>query len=147
MPAKRAESIPGLVKNDLPIHHYYSGSNPVLFTFTVPILACESRTTTDYTSRLFFRGETIASCDSYGIVKLWDVRTVSPIKTIDVGPYPCNKAAFDPGCSVLSLSSSDGTIKMVDISTDKVLLHYKHCITQVTKTSGHKRQKLRFSNT
>ena len=42
------------------------------------------------------QGDTLASCDSYGTVKLWDVRTGSPMTSFDVGPHPANRVAFDP---------------------------------------------------
>lgn len=42
------------------------------------------------------QGDTIASCDSYGIVKLWDVRTVSPMTVVDCGPHAANMVSFDP---------------------------------------------------
>ena len=38
----------------------------------------------------------MASCDSYGTVKFWDVRNVTPMTTVDVGPHPANRIAFDP---------------------------------------------------
>ncbi len=43
-----------------------------------------------------FQGDTIASCDSKGIVKLWDVRTVKSIVTLDFGPYSANSVSFHP---------------------------------------------------
>lgn len=42
------------------------------------------------------QGDTIASCDSYGVVKLWDVRTVSPMTNVDCGPHAANMVSFDP---------------------------------------------------
>lgn len=45
--------------------------------------------------RFSFQGDTLASCDSYGVVKLWDIRTVSVYATIDVGSHPANQVAFD----------------------------------------------------
>ena len=51
------------------------------------------------------QGDTLASCDSMGVVKLWDVRKNAPMVSIKVGPHPANKVAFDPsGRSPLSLS-------------------------------------------
>ena len=41
------------------------------------------------------RGDVIASCDADGAIKLWDVRTVTEIGTIQVSQHPCNKVAFD----------------------------------------------------
>ena len=37
------------------------------------------------------RGDTIASCDADGIVKLWDVRRVAEKATLDCGDNPVNK--------------------------------------------------------
>ncbi len=36
-------------------------------------------------------GDTIASCDADGIVKLWDVRRVTEKATLDCGDNPVNK--------------------------------------------------------
>lgn len=44
---------------------------------------------------LMLQGDIVASCDSYGLVKLWDVRTMQPLVNIDCGPHPANKVAFD----------------------------------------------------
>ena len=42
------------------------------------------------------KGDTIASCDAYGIVKFWNIATSSIRLSVDVGPHPANKVAFDP---------------------------------------------------
>ena len=57
------------------------------------------------------QGDTIASVDADGVVKLWDVRMVTERLTINVGPHPANKAAFDPSGEVLAIASEDGSIK------------------------------------
>jgi len=44
----------------------------------------------------YYQGDTLATCDSYGIVKLWDIRTGTTRISIDCGPHPANKVAFDP---------------------------------------------------
>ena len=50
------------------------------------------------------QGDTIASCDSYGTVKLWDVRAGAPMVSFDCGPHPANRVAFDPtGNNILLL--------------------------------------------
>ncbi|CAF5215442.1 unnamed protein product, partial [Rotaria magnacalcarata] len=48
------------------------------------------------------RGDTVASCDSKGIVKLWDVRTVKSIVTLDFGPYSANSVSFHPTGQLLT---------------------------------------------
>lgn len=47
-------------------------------------------------------GTTIASSDADGVVKLWDVRMVAEVLTIQAGQYPANKLAFDPSGTVSS---------------------------------------------
>jgi hypothetical protein len=42
----------------------------------------------------------IASTDADGAVKLWDVRMVAEILTIECSKYPANKAAFDASGAV-----------------------------------------------
>ncbi len=69
---------------------------------------------------LHFQGDTLASCDSYGIVKLWDIRTASTMTTLDFGPHPANRVAFDPSTTVLAVASNDGMVKMYDISGGSV---------------------------
>ena len=69
---------------------------------------------------LFLQGDTIASVDSYGVVKLWDVRTVAPMKTVDLGPHPANRLAFDPTGQVLAVGSNDGTVKMYTVANGEV---------------------------
>lgn len=41
------------------------------------------------------QGDTIASCDSSGMMKLWDIRKSVPILSIDAGPHPANQVTFD----------------------------------------------------
>jgi WD40 repeat protein len=45
-------------------------------------------------------GSTIASTDADGAVKLWDVRMVAEILTVECSKYPANKAAFDASGAV-----------------------------------------------
>ncbi|KAJ7345078.1 hypothetical protein JRQ81_001028 [Phrynocephalus forsythii] len=42
------------------------------------------------------KGDTIVSCDSYGVLKLWDIRKGAPMVSIDAGPHPGNHVTFDP---------------------------------------------------
>lgn len=44
----------------------------------------------------FIQGDTVASCDSKGVVKLWDVRTIKSLVTLDFGPYSANSVSFHP---------------------------------------------------
>lgn len=46
----------------------------------------------------------IASTDADGAVKLWDVRMVAEILTVECSKYPANKAAFDASGAVSAIS-------------------------------------------
>ena len=70
-----------------------------------------------YTTFIFPQGDTVASCDAYGVVKLWDVRTVACMNTLDLGPHPANRLDFDPSGTVLGVASNDGTVKMIEVAT------------------------------
>ena len=71
---------------------------------------------------LFFslQGDSLASCDAYGVVNLWDVRTISVLASTDLGPQPVNRVAFDPGSSVIAAASNGGDIKMYEIASGNV---------------------------
>merc|ERR1712072_898645 len=60
------------------------------------------------------RGDTIASCDSDGIVKLWDVRVVSEYLQIDTGQHPANSASMDRSGKVQAIASGDASVKLFD---------------------------------
>jgi hypothetical protein len=40
------------------------------------------------------RGDTIASCDADGLLKLWDVRMVAELLSVDCGPHPVGPARY-----------------------------------------------------
>merc|ERR1712072_1242805 len=61
------------------------------------------------------RGDTIASCDSDGIVKLWDVRVVAEYLQIDTGQHPANSSAFDKSGKVLTIASGDASVKVFNV--------------------------------
>lgn len=61
----------------------------------------------------------MASCDSYGGIKLWDVRSVGSLASVDLGPHPANRVAFDPSGSVLAVASNDGSVRMYEIASGK----------------------------
>ena len=50
------------------------------------------------------KGDTVASCDADGIVKLWDVRVVSEFLQIDTGRHPANASNFDRSGKVLAIA-------------------------------------------
>merc|ERR1712146_305195 len=67
------------------------------------------------------RGDTIASCDADGIVKLWDVRVVSEYLQIDTGQHPANSSCFDRSGKVLTIASGDASVKIFNVD-EKVFL-------------------------
>ena len=52
-----------------------------------------------------YQGSCIASGDADGVIKLWDLRMVAEIMTLDAGKYPANKCAFDPSGLVRRLQA------------------------------------------
>ena len=56
---------------------------------------------------VLLQGDTVASVDSYGVVKLFDVRTVAPVTTVDCGPHPANRVAFDPTGNFIAFKVSN----------------------------------------
>ncbi|TFK13518.1 proteasome subunit beta type-2 [Platysternon megacephalum] len=66
------------------------------------------------------KGDTIASCDSYGVMKFWDVRRVTPMVSIDAGPHPGNQVVFDPSGHVVALASNDGTVKTLALNSGQL---------------------------
>ncbi|KAJ3334065.1 Sperm-associated antigen 16 protein [Blyttiomyces sp. JEL0837] len=66
-------------------------------------------------------GDVVASCDADGIVKFWDIRNVSELESIDFGPHPANKLAFDPSATTLAVASNDGSTKLYNIRDKKRL--------------------------
>ena len=43
------------------------------------------------------------------------------LTTLDFGPHPGNRVAFDPSTTVLAIASNDGMVKMFDISGGNVV--------------------------
>ncbi|XP_070588317.1 sperm-associated antigen 16 protein isoform X23 [Erythrolamprus reginae] len=65
-------------------------------------------------------GDTIVSCDSYGVLKLWDVRKGIPMVSIDAGPHPGNQVAFDPSGHIVAVASNDGTVKTLELKSGQL---------------------------
>ena len=64
---------------------------------------------------MWYQEAVLASVDASGIVRLWDMRTVSDRETIDFGPHPGNHLAFDATGSLLLASCDDSRIKRYEI--------------------------------
>ena len=52
-------------------------------------------------------------------MKLWDIRGLQVSATIDMGPHPVNRVAFDPASSVVATASNDGVVRIYDIDRMK----------------------------
>ncbi|XP_037339726.2 sperm-associated antigen 16 protein [Pungitius pungitius] len=58
----------------------------------------------------------VASCDTRGIVHLWDVRKPAfPTATVDAGPLAANQVAFSPSGKTLAVAGSDGVVRVVQV--------------------------------
>ncbi|CAL8292834.1 unnamed protein product [Lota lota] len=70
---------------------------------------------------------TIASCDSSGIVMLWDTRNLAaPSVVVETGPRPSNQVAFDPWGKMLAVAGEDGSARVIDLSTNQVAAVLRH---------------------
>ena len=65
------------------------------------------------------QGEKLASSDAYGVVKIWDIRSLQVLAIIDMGPHPMNRVAFDPASSVVATASNDGVVHIYNIERMK----------------------------
>ena len=58
------------------------------------------------------KGEFVASCDADGVIKLWDVRMVAGMASIDVGPHSANKVSLDRSGKVLAVACDDAAVRI-----------------------------------
>ena len=63
------------------------------------------------------RGDSIASCDSDGMVRIWDVRMVKEIMNFDTGLASANNAIFDKRCTYAFVASEDSSVKVYNLHT------------------------------
>ena len=59
------------------------------------------------------QGDILTSCDADGVLKYWDIRAVSELHSVNLGPYPANKLTLDPSGSVVAVASNDGSVRIV----------------------------------
>lgn len=50
----------------------------------------------------------LASCDSDGICKIWDVRMVKGRTQYDAGPYSANAVAIDKSGLMIAVANDEG---------------------------------------
>eukprot|EP00825_Cyclidium_porcatum_P022179 TRINITY_DN24494_c0_g1_i2.p1 TRINITY_DN24494_c0_g1~~TRINITY_DN24494_c0_g1_i2.p1 ORF type:complete len:129 (-),score=13.20 TRINITY_DN24494_c0_g1_i2:157-543(-) len=66
------------------------------------------------------KGDMLASCDSDGIVKVWDVRMVKGKSQFDAGPYSANSIAVDKSGAIIAVASDEGVIKLFGEQSQKL---------------------------
>ncbi len=66
------------------------------------------------------KGDLIASCDSTGTIKIWDIRKLTAIISHDFGPYAINDVTFNASSSLLAAASEDKSVKVFNISSHQV---------------------------
>ena len=65
-------------------------------------------------------GSYVGTCDSDGIVKIWDTQTISEFRTIDTGDALAHCLAFDKSSKYVAVGCSDATIKMINLEKGEV---------------------------
>lgn len=60
---------------------------------------------------LYLKGDTVASCDADGVLKLWDVRMVMECGSIQANEHSLNGCSFDRSGDVVAAASNDGTVR------------------------------------
>ena len=61
----------------------------------------------------------LMSCDSEGIVKRWDKRTMKCMGTVDCGPHAVNGLDFERSGKIAAVASEDFSMKMIDVENMK----------------------------
>lgn len=64
-------------------------------------------------------GHYIASCDSDGILKAWDIRMVQELMQVDAGDAIAVSVAFDRNAKYIAVGCSDAEIRIVNMQGDK----------------------------
>jgi WD40 repeat protein len=65
-------------------------------------------------------GHYIASCDSDGLLKAWDIRMVQELMQVDTGDAIALSVAFDRNAKYIAVGSSDAEIRMISMQGDKM---------------------------
>ena len=56
------------------------------------------------------------------MIKVWDIRMVAELGTIDIGQHPINKVSLDRGAKKVLAASDDGTIKVILMKFSPILI-------------------------
>lgn len=65
-------------------------------------------------------GQYVSTCDSDGIVKLWDIRMVQELLSIDTGDAICHSLSFDKNTKNVVVGCSDALIKIINIEKGEI---------------------------
>ncbi len=70
-------------------------------------------------------GQYVASCDSDGILKVWDIRMVQEVSHLDTGDAIAHVCEFDKSGKQVAVGCSDGEIKFVNIERSEITSQFK----------------------
>mmetsp|Transcript_33534 Transcript_33534/g.41375 ORF Transcript_33534/g.41375 Transcript_33534/m.41375 type:complete len:127 (-) Transcript_33534:79-459(-) len=70
-------------------------------------------------------GQYITSCDSDGIVKVWDIRMVQEVTNLDTGDAIAHVVEFDKTGKQVAVGCSDGDIKFISVERGEVVNNIK----------------------
>lgn len=65
-------------------------------------------------------GRYFSTCDSDGIVKMWDNRMVQELLTVDTGDFVCHSLCFDKSTQQIAVGCADHEIKLINIANQEV---------------------------
>ena len=65
-------------------------------------------------------GHYISTCDSDGIVKIWDIRMVQELASVDTGDAIAHCLSFDKATHSLAVGCSDKMIKIINIEKGEI---------------------------
>lgn len=74
------------------------------------------------------------SCDSEGMVKVWEQRMMKCMFTLDCGPYAANAVDFEQSGKMAAVASEDFSVKILDVENQKWALLESETATRATKT-------------
>ena len=70
-------------------------------------------------------GQFIASCDSDGIVKMWDIRMVKEVMALDTGDEIAHCCQFDKTGKNILVGCSDGEVRIINVEKGEVITNMK----------------------
>lgn len=65
-------------------------------------------------------GKYVSTCDSDGIVKVWDISKVQELMTIDTGDAIAHSLCFDKSSKYIAVGCSDAEIKMINLEKGEI---------------------------